>query len=183
MEFFVFLGHGIASGMEYIASKKILHGDLAARNVFLHGHQYSPRIADFGLAKDLGPSPQYFITPSSYVPWKWCAVEWLTNKFVTIEADVWSFGILIWEIFSIGQEPYDLPDKTTFKDVVEEGFRLSCPTDVSNVAWCQLFFDDFIKAKCWDVDATQRCSFKELRIRFEEISREIGMESPAICSW
>ncbi len=83
---------------------------------------------------------------------------------------------MIWEIFSVGEEPYEHPVKKTVDDVIK-GFRLSCPADISNVAWCKNFFRDFVAAKCWAKNIKERCTFEDLRIEFERISENLEEEA------
>ena len=101
----------IASGMRYIAAKKMVHRDLAARNVLLSKVGVC-KITDFGLARDVYDSAtlQYQANvgykTSNPTAYKWTSLEGLTQSVFTIEGDVWSFAIVLSEISSLGNNPY-----------------------------------------------------------------------------
>ena len=101
----------IACGMDFLSKRNIYHGDLAARNILLTDHLIA-KISDFGLSRrlyhEMGPCP---ITKEKDVklilPMKWLALEILNNgEIVPMKTDVWSYGVVIWEMFQLGLEPY-----------------------------------------------------------------------------
>lgn len=117
--------HQVALGMAYLASKKILHGDLAARNVLLTDSKVA-KICDFGLSRSLYKDNYYRKTSKSPIPFKWLAPECLTELIFYTQSDVWSYGIFLWELFTLGQTPY--PHVDTVKDLVTKivaGYRVS----------------------------------------------------------
>ncbi|XP_061553793.1 fibroblast growth factor receptor 1-A-like isoform X2 [Phycodurus eques] len=116
----------VGRGMAYLASKKCVHRDLAARNVLVT-HDLVMKIADFGLARDVHHVDYYKKTTNGPLPVKWMAPEALFDRVYTHQSDVWSFGVLLWEIFTLGASPYPgVPVEDLFK-LLKEGHRLDKP--------------------------------------------------------
>ena len=95
----------VCKGMEYLGSRKCIHRDLAARNILV-AKDYIIKIADFGLARDVQINDYYRKKGEGFLPVRWMAPESLFYRRYTIQSDVWSFGILFWEIMSMGGQPY-----------------------------------------------------------------------------
>ena len=92
--------------MEFLGSRNIYHGDLATRNVLLTD-QLVAKVSDFGLSKRLYQSIQSGYGENGMrLPIKWLALEVLMHGNATIKSDIWSYGVLLWEIFELGSEPY-----------------------------------------------------------------------------
>ncbi|XP_063602590.1 vascular endothelial growth factor receptor 1-like isoform X2 [Penaeus indicus] len=117
----------IAKGMEYLAFKKVLHGDLAARNILL-AEDNIVKISDFGLAKDIYKDDNYRKKSNGPVPVKWLALECLRDGVFSTQSDIWSYGVVLWEIFSLGQNPYSgVEFDEKFITKLEKGVRLEQP--------------------------------------------------------
>ncbi|CAG5122081.1 unnamed protein product, partial [Candidula unifasciata] len=112
-----------ARGLQHLADKQIIHRDVAARNVLL-GDKLVAKIADFGLSKN---DQTYVKTSSTRVPIKWMAVESLFTSTYTLQSDIWSFGILLWEIFTLGGTPYSSIDSQQLFKYLKDGYRLRKP--------------------------------------------------------
>uniref|UniRef100_A0A674BFT0 receptor protein-tyrosine kinase n=1 Tax=Salmo trutta TaxID=8032 RepID=A0A674BFT0_SALTR len=95
----------VAKGMEYITSKNCIHRDLAARNILLTQGRVA-KICDFGLARDITTDSNYVLRGNARLPVKWMSPESIFDGVYTLESDVWSYGILLWEIFSLGNVQY-----------------------------------------------------------------------------
>ncbi|KAH1164744.1 hypothetical protein KIL84_008162, partial [Mauremys mutica] len=144
----------VSCGMEYLASQKCIHRDLAARNVLVTEDNVM-KIADFGLARDVGNISCYKKTASGRLPVKWMALEALFDGVYTHQSDVWSFGVLLWEIFTLGGSPYPgIPSKELFK-FLKEGNRLDKPANCTHDLY-------MIMKECWHVVPSERPTFKQL---------------------
>ena len=96
--------------MEFISKKNIYHGDLAARNILLTD-ELTAKVSDFGLSRRLYKSVTSNANETGHVgylklPIKWLALEVLMNGQATSKSDVWSYGVLVWEILNLGADPY-----------------------------------------------------------------------------
>ena len=91
--------------MTFLSDKGIVHRDLAARNILLTD-DLEVKIADFGMARDVGSTESYHTDSDDMLPVRWMALEALQVGTYSSSSDVWSFGVVVWEIFSIGGRPY-----------------------------------------------------------------------------
>ena len=161
--------YDVSKGMEFLSSQNIMHGDLAARNVMLDENpvQFArpiAKIADFGLSKRFyNKKEQYEKESRLLVPWKWMAYEYLTCDYFTMTSDVWSFGIVLWEIFSFGRMPYGPQEYDDVVKQLERGYRLPCPTDVKSISqWNpENLYEDLSKL-CFNEDPNERGTFSQV---------------------
>ncbi|XP_078448712.1 tyrosine-protein kinase CSK isoform X3 [Lampetra planeri] len=140
----------VCEGMDYLEEQNFVHRDLAARNVLI-SEDMTAKVADFGLAGERGKGIM-----TKKLPVKWTSPEALRKHEFSTKSDVWSFGILLWEIYSFGRVPYPRVPLKDVVEYVEDGYRMDppelCPSTVSSAM-----------SACWHVEPACRPSFRDLR--------------------
>ncbi|XP_074736769.1 tyrosine-protein kinase Fes/Fps isoform X4 [Strix uralensis] len=140
-----------AAGMEYLESKHCIHRDLAARNCLVT-EKNALKISDFGMSREEEDGIYASTGGMKQIPVKWTAPEALNYGRYSSESDVWSFGILLWEAFSLGAVPYTNLSNQQTREAVEQGVRLDppeqCPEEVYR-----------LMRRCWEYDPRKRPSF------------------------
>ncbi|XP_075463647.1 ephrin type-A receptor 5 isoform X2 [Ascaphus truei] len=155
---------GIASGMKYLSDMGYVHRDLAARNILINSNLVC-KVSDFGLSRVLEDDPEAaYTTRGGKIPIRWTAPEAIAFRKFTSASDVWSYGIVMWEVMSYGERPYwEMTNQDVIK-AVEEGYRLPSPMDCP-AALYQLMLD------CWQKDRNSRPKFEEIVSMLDKLIR------------
>ncbi len=141
----------VAKGMQHLAAFGVIHRDLAARNILLDDGLIA-KVSDFGLSRG---EDVYVQTSKTRVPTRWLSLESLTHQTYTSKSDVWSFGILLWEIATLGGTPYQGIKTQFLTSRLENGYRMPKP-DNSDAKIYEVML------QCWQEDPNDRPSFKKL---------------------
>ncbi|XP_044762114.1 tyrosine kinase receptor Cad96Ca [Coccinella septempunctata] len=143
----------VAKGMDYLSANGIIHRDLAARNVLITEDQVC-KVADFGFARDVIASHVYERKSEGRLPIRWMAPESLYDNIFSVKSDVWSFGILMWEVVTLGSTPYPGMSASDVMKKVRDGYRLDKPEHCRRELYNIMYY-------CWDKDPKQRPNFGE----------------------
>uniref|UniRef100_A0A673ACY0 receptor protein-tyrosine kinase n=1 Tax=Sphaeramia orbicularis TaxID=375764 RepID=A0A673ACY0_9TELE len=155
---------GIASGMKYLSDMSYVHRDLAARNILVNSNLVC-KVSDFGLSRVLEDDPEAAYT--TRIPIRWTAPEAIAYRKFTTASDVWSYGIVMWEVVSYGERPYwDMNNQDVIK-AIEEGYRLPAPMDCP-VVLHQLMLD------CWERERAERPTFSQILNMLDKLIRNPG---------
>uniref|UniRef100_A0A8B9HMY6 receptor protein-tyrosine kinase n=2 Tax=Astyanax mexicanus TaxID=7994 RepID=A0A8B9HMY6_ASTMX len=157
---------GIASGMKYLAEMSYVHRDLAARNILVNSNLVC-KVSDFGLSRFLtenSSDPTYTSSLGGKIPIRWTAPEAIAFRKFTSASDVWSYGIVMWEVMSFGERPYwDMSNQDVI-NAIEQDYRLppppECPAPLH-----QLMLD------CWQRDRGSRPRFSHIVSALDKLIR------------
>ncbi|XP_076861983.1 macrophage colony-stimulating factor 1 receptor [Brachyhypopomus gauderio] len=152
----------VAQGLQFLTAKNCIHRDVAARNVLVADGCVA-KICDFGLARDIMNDSNYVVKGNARLPVKWMAPESIFDCVYTVQSDVWSYGILLWEIFSLGKSPYPniLVDSKFYK-MIKCGYQMSRP----DFAPPEMYT---IMKMCWNLEATERPTFSQISQLIERL--------------
>ncbi|XP_058033410.1 protein-tyrosine kinase 6 isoform X1 [Ahaetulla prasina] len=163
----VSLASQVAEGMSYLESQNFIHRDLAARNVLV-GENNICKVGDFGMARLI--EEDIYLSYSQSFPYRWTAPEGLSRGCYSIKSDVWSFGILLYEIMTRGQNPYPGMSNLEVSTKVQNGFQMHRPPRCPPIMYS-------IMCKCWNLDPNQRPDFQYLKELLQDFTSYENFEA------
>ncbi|XP_043474605.1 tyrosine-protein kinase Fer [Leptopilina heterotoma] len=150
-----------AAGMRYLESKSCIHRDLAARNCLV-GYETIVKISDFGMSRE---EEEYIVSDGmKQIPIKWTAPEALNFGKYTSLCDVWSYGVLMWEIFSKGGSPYHGMSNSQAREQIDKGYRMPAPEGTPDEVYR-------LMSRCWEYDPENRPHFDQIYSIVETLSQ------------
>ncbi|XP_038066676.1 angiopoietin-1 receptor-like [Patiria miniata] len=152
-------GTDVAKGMDHLSKTGIIHRDLAARNILL-ADDLTAKVSDFGLSRG---EDIYVQKSSTRIPVRWLAIESLTRRVYKSKSDVWSFGILLWEIATYGSTPYSGIESKSLAERLLDGYRMPKPDNCADEIYNLML-------KCWHEVPSERPTFKVLYQALEKMN-------------
>ncbi|XP_076175281.1 tyrosine-protein kinase Fer isoform X2 [Ptiloglossa arizonensis] len=150
-----------AAGMRYLESKYCIHRDLAARNCLV-GYESIVKISDFGMSRE---EEEYIVSDGmKQIPIKWTAPEALNFGKYTSLCDVWSYGVLMWEIFSKGGNPYSGMSNSQAREKIDAGYRMPAPENTPDEIYRLML-------RCWEYEPEKRPHFDYIYTVLETLSQ------------
>uniref|UniRef100_A0A7M4FQS5 receptor protein-tyrosine kinase n=1 Tax=Crocodylus porosus TaxID=8502 RepID=A0A7M4FQS5_CROPO len=158
---------GIAAGMRYLSDMNYVHRDLAARNILVNSNLVC-KVSDFGLSRfleDDASNPTYTGALGGKIPIRWTAPEAIQYRKFTSSSDVWSYGIVMWEVMSYGERPYwDMSNQDVI-NAIDQDYRLPPPPDCPTVL-------HLLMLDCWQKERIQRPKFEQIVSALDKMIRK-----------
>ncbi|KAF8366608.1 hypothetical protein PRIPAC_84437 [Pristionchus pacificus] len=160
----------IAQGLEFISQRGFVHRDIAARNILVDAFD-TCKIGDFGLCREVGKAPEHYQSMSGRLPIRWMSPEAIESSFFSSASDVWSYGILLFEIITLGGYPYPRWRSQEVLKRLNAGERMRRPESCSDSMFT-------LMQHCWMQSPSMRPTFTHIR-RFlgQEMNLSLGGSS------
>ncbi|XP_049637628.1 inactive tyrosine-protein kinase transmembrane receptor ROR1-like [Suncus etruscus] len=171
---FLHIAIQIAAGMEYLSSHFFVHKDLAARNILI-GEQLHVKISDLGISREIYSADYYRVQTKSLLPIRWMAPEAILYGKFSSDSDIWSFGVVLWEIFSFGLQPYYGFSNQEVIEMVRKRQLLPCSEDCPPRMYG-------LMTECWNEIPARRPRFKDIHLRlrsWEGLSSHTSSTTPS----
>ena len=139
----------VAAALAFLAKMRFVHRDLACRNILVDETLDNVKVADFGLSKDVVMEEYYTLATKTILPVRWMAPESLTRGTFSAHTDVWSLGVLFYEVFTHGERPYASIGNADILDYIKDGKRLRKPMDCPVRVFSQMKY-------CWEATPSER---------------------------
>ena len=156
----------VAAGFHYLALNHYIHRDMATRNCLVNA-KFRVKISDFGLSQDVYTKDYFRLGDSELLPIRWMPPEAILYAKFTLQSDVWSFGVVLWEIFTFGMQPYFSLTNEEVVQHVRDGNVMNCPDDCPEEIY-DLMID------CWAMDPAQRPTAAELHVALQRWNPEFS---------
>ena len=181
LQLFIFADN-ICEGMIYLSREGLIHRDLAARNILVASDE-RVKISDFGLARQPQGKDYYTMSSHTNIPVKWMAVESLSHGIFHTPSDVWSFGVVLWEMFTFGESPYLENCEDFFKaDQSDEKLKAQMEEWIQNLLEgkrfprpeaCPAILYSEVMYQCWHPRPENRPSFFDLKNHLTRIEKQV----------
>ncbi|GAB1605382.1 tyrosine-protein kinase RYK isoform X2 [Argonauta hians] len=162
----VYMAIQIIRGIQFLHRKKMVHKDLATRNCLVDS-ELSVKITDNSLSRDLFPNDYNCLGDNENRPVKWLSIEALLTHRFSPASDVWAFGVTLWELMTLGQQPYADIDPFEMVAYLQEGYRIAqpinCPDELFSVMAC-----------CWAISFEERPKFSQLLVCLQDFYTALG---------
>ncbi|KAK3605750.1 hypothetical protein CHS0354_033945 [Potamilus streckersoni] len=162
----VYIAIQIIRGIQFLHRKKIIHKDISTRNCVIDS-DLSIRITDNALSRDLFPGDYDCLGDNENRPVKWLAVEAIVERRYSTASDVWAFGVTLWELMTMGQQPYGDIDSFEMAAYLQEGYRIAQPMNCPD----ELFA---VMACCWAMNPDERPKFSQLLACLHDFYTALG---------
>ena len=151
----------VASGMRYLSEMNYIHRDLAARNILINKDLVC-KVADFGLSREIDMDSFEYTTKGGKITIRWTAPEACNFRKYSCASDVWSFGVLVWEVLSFGERPYWNWENKDVVRAVQEMYRLPPPPNCPDTIYKLMLH-------CWQDDRSKRPKFNDIVFMLDEL--------------
>ncbi|XP_022795042.1 muscle, skeletal receptor tyrosine protein kinase-like [Stylophora pistillata] len=163
-----------AAGMEHLQTLRFVHRDVATRNCLV-GTGLIVKISDFGMSRDIYASDYYKVEGQAVLPIRWMPPEALLLGKFTLESDIYSFGVLLWEIYTLALQPYYGYTNEEVVEFIKKGVHLGQPEDCPDHVYQ-------IMKNCWHKEASQRPNFTLIiaQLKQEDTTHYDSLDSPGV---
>ncbi|XP_065213362.1 tyrosine kinase receptor Cad96Ca-like [Planococcus citri] len=164
----------VVHGMQFLHVNGLVHRDLAARNVLVDGEEgnLTMKISDFGSTRAFDQGRSYIWTTATVLNFRWMAPETERTKIFSAASDLWSFGVLLWEVMSMGKVPFsDITDRPELLEILEKHFFMEKPENCPD-----RIYD--IMVGCWQLDPASRLKSERVLTMLQEIMDEENADAP-----
>jgi len=156
----------VLEGVQYLHQQNVVHKDLATRNCVIGDHLHV-KLTDMALSRDFFPNDYHCLGDNENRPIKWMAIESIDHREFSTASDVWSFGVVLWEITTLAQQPYAEIDPFEVSHVLKDGYRLTQPVNCPDELYA-------IMAYCWAASARKRPSAPQLYRELHQFHQQLN---------